>query len=70
MQTVVSVDRDKLLRLRLNAGLTQIELAEKAGVSPDTIVRWEGGRGKRPHPGSLGKISRALGVSPTDLLED
>lgn len=70
MPTVVWVDKDKLRRLRLGAGLTQIQLAERANVSPDTVVRWEGGKGQRPHPGSLTKLAAALGVSPADLLED
>ncbi len=70
MLDVVGVDKDKLRRLRLGAGLTQIELAEKAGVSPDTVVRWEGGKGTRPHPGALSKLAKALGISPVDLLED
>lgn len=70
METMVGVDREKLRRLRLGAGLTQIQLAERAGVSPDTVVRWEGGRGGKPHPSALTKLSQALGVEPSDLLED
>jgi transcriptional regulator with XRE-family HTH domain len=70
MPTVVGVDKRKVRRLRLGLGLTQIDLAGKAGVSPDTIVRWEAGKGERPHPTALKKISAALGVTPTDLLED
>jgi transcriptional regulator with XRE-family HTH domain len=70
MPAVVGVDKNKLRRLRLGAGLTQIQLAERAGVSPDTVVRWEGGKGGRPHPGALSKLARALGVTPADLLED
>jgi transcriptional regulator with XRE-family HTH domain len=70
MDTVVGVDKDKLRRLRLGAGLTQIQLAERAGVSPDTVVRWETGKGNRPHPGALTKLARALGVTPNDILED
>jgi transcriptional regulator with XRE-family HTH domain len=50
--------------------LAQIELAQRAGVSPDTVVRWEGGKGTRPHPGALTKLAWALGVRPADLLED
>jgi transcriptional regulator with XRE-family HTH domain len=70
MDTMVGVDKDKLRRLRLGVGLTQIQLAEQAGISPDTIVRWEAGKGTRPHPGSLMKLSKALGVTPDALLED
>ena len=70
MPTVVGVDKDKLRRLRLGKGLTQIQLAEAARVSPDTVVRWEAGRGQKPHPSALTKISGALGTEPGALLED
>jgi transcriptional regulator with XRE-family HTH domain len=70
LATVPGVDEDKLKRLRLNEGLTQIELAGRAGVSPDTVVRWENGRGQNPHPSALRKLAVALGVRPGDLLED
>lgn len=70
LTTVPAVDQDKLKRLRLGKGLTQIELAKEAKVSPDTVVRWENGRGQNPHPGSLKKLAGALEVSPAELLED
>lgn len=66
---VIGVDRDRLRRLRLERGFTQIELAQEAGVSPDTIVRWERGLGKNPHASSLRKLARALGVEIAELLE-
>ena len=31
---------------RVNAGLSQIELAEKMGVSRSTIINWEAGKTK------------------------
>lgn len=70
MPVVVGVDRDKLRRLRLGKGWTQIQLAERARISPDTIVRWEGGKGQKPHPSALTKLAAALNVEPADLLED
>jgi len=70
MPVVVGVDKDKLRRLRLGKGLTQIQLAEAASVSPDTVVRWEAGRGQKPHPSALVKIAGALGTEPAALLED
>jgi transcriptional regulator with XRE-family HTH domain len=70
MNAVVGVDANKLQRLRLGQGLTQQALAQKAKVSPDTIVRWEKGKGTRPHAGALMKLSKALGVTPDALLED
>ena len=70
MPTVVGVDKDKLRRLRLGKGLTQIQLAEAARVSPDTVVRWEAGKAQKPHPSALTKIAGALGTEPGALLED
>jgi transcriptional regulator with XRE-family HTH domain len=70
MLDVVGVDANKLQRLRFGLGLSQQELAEKAKVSPDTIVRWEKGRGTRPHARAIKKLADALGVTPNDLLED
>ena len=68
MPVVVGVDKEKLRRLRLGKGLTQIQLAEAAGVSPDTVVRWEAGRGQKQHPSALVKIAGALGTEPVGLL--
>jgi transcriptional regulator with XRE-family HTH domain len=67
--TMIRVNDNKLKLLRLGLGLTQNELAEKVGVSPDTLVRWERGRGTNPRAPALRKIAAALDVSPADLLE-
>lgn len=54
--------------LRLNAGLTQDELAERAGVSRTTLCNLE--RGYRPNRlGALSAIAAALGVSVESLVE-
>jgi transcriptional regulator with XRE-family HTH domain len=47
---------------------TQARLAEEAGVSPTTVSGIETGRIERPHFGTLGKLARALGVAPEELL--
>lgn len=52
---------------RRDAMLSQRELAEKAGVSPATIVRIEAG--KDVHPKTVRKLAEALGVRPRELLE-
>ena len=59
----------RLRTLRLNAGLTQQELARLAGVSVETIVRLEGGRGRRPFPGTRRRIAEALGVPISEIDE-
>jgi transcriptional regulator with XRE-family HTH domain len=67
--TMVRVDEAKLRRLRLGKGWTQVQLADRARVSPDTVVRWEGGRVDNPQPSALAKLAKALGVEPSDLLD-
>ena len=41
-----------------------------SNVSSDTIVTIERGYRLNSHPGTLGKLAKALRVSPADLLED
>lgn len=53
---------DQLRTARERAGLSQQELAEKAGISVDSIQNWEQGR-TRPRLPALGKLAQALGVS-------
>lgn len=56
-----------LLRdLRIRAGLTQIDLADRSGVARTTIIRLEGGD-PHPHPSTLKKLARALKVKPPEL---
>jgi transcriptional regulator with XRE-family HTH domain len=59
----------KLRTIRLNLGLTQVELAERAGVSLHTVKRLEGGHRKRPYPATRRRIAAALGVTITDVDE-
>lgn len=70
MITVVASTGEKLKRLRRGNALTQVQLAEQAGVSQSTIAQIENGARLNPHPGTLGKLAKALDVSPADLLED
>jgi transcriptional regulator with XRE-family HTH domain len=48
---------------------TQARLAQEAGVSPTTISGIETGKIVRPHFGTLGKVARALRVTPEELLD-
>ena len=49
----------KLVRRRAAIGITQAQLAQRAGVRPETISRIEGGK-HRPQRATLLKIDAAL----------
>jgi transcriptional regulator with XRE-family HTH domain len=70
MMQAVTTTGEKLRRLRRGNAMTQEQLSEASGVSASTIVAIERGDRPNPHPGTLGKLAEALGVSPADLLED
>ena len=53
----------RLRRLRETAGLTQEELAEKAGLSAKGISDLERGERKRPYPHTVRSLADALGLS-------
>ncbi len=57
---------EKLQELRINQGLSQRQLAEKAGLSPGAVWRLEERGSGRPD--TLKKLADVLGVRPTDLL--
>lgn len=60
---------EKLKEARKNAGLTQIELAEKLCVSRQAITKWELAKGI-PDIDNLKMISKVLNVSIDFLLDD
>ncbi len=68
LDTMPHVSADKLRRLRNERLLSQRELAEKAGLSPTTILKLEAGRVEESHPRTVRKLVQALDVSPTELL--
>lgn len=57
------------LSLRKRAGLTQVELAEAAGVPQTTIALWERSD-LPPRSEVLPKLAKILGVRVADLLVD
>ncbi len=61
--------KDRLRRLRKNAGINQEELAELTGVSIMTVRRWEWGE-RSPRVDEVKALAKALGVSEADLLND
>ena len=58
---------DKLEELRINAGLSQRELAMRAGLTPGAV--WQVERRGSGSPATLKKIAGILGVRPVDLLK-
>ena len=57
---------DKLKELRINAGLSQRELAMRAGLAPGAV--WQVEYRGSGSPATLKKIADVLGVRPVDLL--
>src|SRR5215475_2248571 len=61
-----------LRRQRITAGLSQQELAERAGLSVAAVAALERGRRRRPHPGTVRSLAAALGLpveARAELLE-
>lgn len=67
MQAVVYVG-DRLKNLRIEQALTQEELANKAGVAPNTVARLERNE-TEPHMSTLRKLANALDVAPAALVK-
>jgi transcriptional regulator with XRE-family HTH domain len=68
LDTMPHVSADKLRSLRNERLLSQRELAEKAGLSPTTILKLEAGRVDESHPRTVRKLVQALDVKPAELL--
>ena len=62
------VFKDKLKEKRLEAGLTQAELAKKAGTTSRTIQNYELGKSKPSNMEIIQKIADALGTTTEYLL--
>jgi transcriptional regulator with XRE-family HTH domain len=56
-----------LQELRINQGLSQRQLADKAGLSPGAV--WNLEKRGSGHPNTLKKIADVLGVRTVDLLK-
>ena len=64
MRSLVSLN---IRRFRLNAGLSQEELAERAGISVPYMGALERGE-KWPSPGIFAGLAQGLDVEPHDLM--
>jgi transcriptional regulator with XRE-family HTH domain len=58
-----------LKRLRKKKGMSQLELAGKAGLPHGYVSELEAGKKKNPSLKVLQKLARALGVTVSQLLE-
>ncbi|MBO4693241.1 MAG: helix-turn-helix transcriptional regulator [Clostridia bacterium] len=58
---------NRIRKYRKDSGLTQEQLAMKINVTKSRVSNWEQGI-NRPDSDIIGKICRALNVSPSDLL--
>ncbi|MDB8643960.1 helix-turn-helix transcriptional regulator [Streptococcus australis] len=54
--------KDNIKKARLNAGLTQLEVAEKLGVAQAQYARWENG-GRNPKDETIEKLADIFGAS-------
>lgn len=60
---------ENILKLRKEFNLSQEQLAEKVGVSRQTISNWELGE-TMPNPEQLKILSKTLNVSIDELLDN
>jgi transcriptional regulator with XRE-family HTH domain len=60
---------DNLRHARRAAGLSQAELADRAGVGAATVARLEAGN-MDPRVSTLEKLARALGMDARTLMPD
>ena len=63
------ISGDRLRKVRDKRLLSQRELAERAGLSPTTILKLESGRVDEPHPRTIRKLADALDVDPDELVK-
>ncbi|MDQ2683006.1 MAG: helix-turn-helix domain-containing protein, partial [Chloroflexota bacterium] len=56
----------RLRRARESAGLSQEELAERAGLSPNAVGGLERGEHRRPYPATIRALAAALGMSDAE----
>jgi transcriptional regulator with XRE-family HTH domain len=64
----MEVDVERLRELREERALSMRELAQRAGVAPNTILRLESGRQTNAWPRTVRHLAEALGVEPRELL--
>ena len=68
MEAIVVYVGDNLKRLRTLNALTQVELAQRAGLTTAAVARIERDE-VEPRPSTLRKLANVLNVQPRDLIE-
>jgi transcriptional regulator with XRE-family HTH domain len=68
MSSFLEIDMAKLRRLRRRAALSQRELAERAGITQETVSRLEHGH-HAARGSTLRRLAKALGVQPHELIK-
>lgn len=61
--------KDKIRNQRLSLGLTLEDIANKVGVSPSSIQRYESGEIKNVRRDKINKLAKALNLSPAYLMD-
>ena len=69
MEDMYMILADKIIELRKKSGMSQEELAEKLGVSRQSISKWEGAQ-STPDLNRILQLSEIFGVSTDTLLKD
>lgn len=60
---------DKIKNARKNAGISQLELAQRLNVAQGTVANWETNK-RQPDVATLKQIAAVLGCPPNILLDD
>ena len=60
----------RLKNARLDAGLSQQQLADKSGVAMRTIQNWENGERRPSNFTKVEQIAKVLGVTTTELIDN
>ena len=58
-----------IIKARTAAGLSQKEVAQSMGISPQALAQYEKSR-RRPKPATLRRIAEAIGCPVSDLIGD
>lgn len=62
--------KDKIKKLRLEAGLNKAELARAVGVTDVSVHYWENGTIKQVGSNRLLKLAKVFGITVSELLDD